>query len=259
LASVDVSELEAAVDNGENDPSGLLDELGALRRRTRTARHGYWFPLVLFGVLGCAAAPFYVQDDASTGSDALPVLGGTAEQNGLGYYWLVALLGGLLLTLLWYRWNARRVGLLTPARGYIAVTVTLVAVASGIPQLTRMDLPSWLGWLRYLNLLWVGDMTIRGTFPFLIIAVGLWILAWAERSWALTGIAALYTGAALLSDLYDTENVLFRLGWTPTGREWDYTTLPNVLLPALVLLIAGAAAFAVQRRPRAAQSVPATA
>ena len=78
----------------------------------------------------------------------------------------------------------------------------------------------------------------------------MWVLAWAERSRALTLIAAVYTATALLASLYDIENVLFRLGWNPAGNDWALTSLPNVLLPALVLLAAGAGAFAVQRRHR---------
>ena len=38
----------------------LLAEMKALRHRARTARHAYWFPLVLFGLLTCASVPFYV-------------------------------------------------------------------------------------------------------------------------------------------------------------------------------------------------------
>lgn len=72
---------------------------------------------------------------------------------------------------------------------------------------------------------------------------------WSSR--ALAVIAAVYTGTALLASLYDIENVLFQLGWNPTGTDWSLTSLPNVLLPALVLLAAGAGAFAVQRRHRA--------
>ena len=37
----------------------LLGEMKALRRQARAARHAYWFPLVLFGVLTCASVPFY--------------------------------------------------------------------------------------------------------------------------------------------------------------------------------------------------------
>ena len=42
------------------DEAALLAEMKALRRRARTARHAYWFPLVLFGLLTCASVPFYV-------------------------------------------------------------------------------------------------------------------------------------------------------------------------------------------------------
>ena len=94
-------------------------------------------------------------------------------------------------------------------------------------------------------------VSTRGTFPFVIIAVGLWALAWAERSRALAVIAAVYTATALLSSLYDLENVLFGLGWNPSGGDWSLTSLPNVLLPALVLLAAGAGAFAAQHRRQA--------
>ena len=37
----------------------LLGEMKALRRQARAARHAYWFPLVLFGLLTCASVPFY--------------------------------------------------------------------------------------------------------------------------------------------------------------------------------------------------------
>jgi hypothetical protein len=194
----------------------LLGEMRVLRRRARAARHAYWFPLVLFGLLTCASVPFYVQSVGPGGrvtisagpGPRLPVLGGGSPglpvQHYLGYYWLAALLGGLLLTLLWYRRNARRVGLQTPARGYV------------------------------------------------IIAAGLWALAWAERSRALAVIAVVYTGAALLASLYNIENLLFRLGRNPAPSDWDLTSLPNVPLPAFVLLVTGAGAFAVQQRHRAA-------
>jgi hypothetical protein len=242
------------------DEASLLAEMKALRRRARTERHAYWFPLVLFGLLTCASVPFYVlpaEPDASTGAAAggpsLPVLGGYTGfpvRGYLGYYWLAALIGGLVLTLLWYRRNARRVGLATPARGYLVTTAVLTVLALVIPLLSQVRSPHWLSWLQHLGVLWPGDLVVRGTFPFVIIAAGLWVLAWAERSRALTLIAAVYTATALLASLYDIENVLFRLGWNPAGNDWRLTSLPNVLLPALVLLAAGAGAFAVQRRHR---------
>jgi hypothetical protein len=247
----------------ESDPAsdqvGLLAELTALRRRARTERHAYWFPLVLFGLLTCASVPFYVLPSApSDGTEAvsgpsMPVLGGDGGltvQRFLGYYWLAALLGGLLLTLLWYRRNAGRVGLATPARGYVMTTAILTVLALVIPPLSQVRSPHWLSWLQHLHVLWPGDLVLRGTFPFVIIAAGLWVLAWAERSRVLTVITAIYSATALLASLYNIENVLFRLGWNPSGNDWSLTSLPNVLLPALVLLVAGAGAFAGQRHHR---------
>ena len=240
-------------DDAGPEPGGqgdLLGDLRVLRRRARNARHAYWFPLVLFGLLTCLSAPFYTQPGRPGGpvigpaepGPPLPVLGGfsaPAVQRYLGYYWLAALLGGLLLTLLWYRRNARRVGLQTPARGYVITVAALTVLAVVVPLLPpHLQVPS--------------DLVVRGTFPFVIIAAGLWALAWAERSRALAAIAAVYTGAALLASLYNVENLLFRLGWRPARADLNLTSLPNVLLPALVLLAAGAGAFAVQQRHRAA-------
>jgi hypothetical protein len=252
---------EAGDEKGERlrGEADLLGEMKALRRCVRAARHAYWFPLVLFGLLTLASAPFYILPGhqaggvvGTQGAPPLPMLGGfpaVTVQRYLGYYWLAALLAGLLLTLLWYRRNARRVGLQTPARGSIITVAILTVLALVIPPLSQVRSPHWLSWLQYLGVLWPGDLVVRGTFPFVIIAVGLWALAWAERSRALAVIAAVYTATALLSSLYDIGNVLFRLGWNPSGRSLTY--LPNVLPPALVLLAAGAGAFAAQQRHRA--------
>jgi len=238
------------------EPAELLGELRLLRHRTRVARHAYWFPLVLFGVLICASAPFYIQPSVHAGSGqvagvtgpSMPLLGGFSGflvSRYLGYYWLTALFAGLLLTLLWYRRHARQVGLATPARGYIITSAAFTVLAFLLPPLSQVR------WLRWLQLLWPGDLVLRGTFPFLIIAAGLWVLARAERSRALAVIALIYTAAALLASLYNVENILFRLGWNPS--QWRLTSLPGVLLPALVLLVAGVSAFAVQRPHRAAR------
>jgi hypothetical protein len=236
----------------------LLGEMKALRRQTRAARHAYWLPLVLFGLLTCASVPFYIQPVFPTGTGsfevgraglALPFFGGYAGflTQSAAYYWMAALLGGLLLTQLWYWWHARRVGLATSARACIIGTAVLTVLAIVIPPLSQVRSPAGLRWLHHLAVLWPGDLVVRGTFPFLIIAVGLLVLAWAERSVALTVIAVVYAGAALLSVLYDVGTILYWFGWnTPPGDQ----SLPNVLLPALVLLVAGTAAFAAQRQHR---------
>ncbi len=240
----------------EADPGPLLADLTQMRRQARTARHAYWFPLLLFGLLTCGAAPLYVMAaslSASGGFAAGPgpfLLGGAPIGTGsfyIGWYWAVALVGGYLLTLLWYRRHAGRAGVWTPARGYLITGVVLTVLALAIPPLTR--------WLHPLGLLWLpfGDVWIRGTLAFLIIAIGLWVLARAERSRALAAIALVYTGAALLSSLYNVENIVFRLGWNPRSAfAWQLTALPNVLLPAAILLVAGCGAFIAQRTRRTA-------
>jgi hypothetical protein len=235
-------------------PGVLLADLAQLRRQTRATRHAYWFPLILFGLLTCGAAPLYVAAAAPpplsgtrTAGYGPVLLGGRPfgmSSFYIGWYWAVALVGGYLLTLLWYRRHAGQAGVWTPARGYLITGVVLTALVLAIPPLTS--------WLHFLRFVWLpfGDVWIRGTVAFLIIATGLWVLAGAERSRVLAVIALIYTGAALLSSLYNTENILFRLGWNP-GRSafsWQLTVLPNILLPAAVLLVAGCGAFVAQRR-----------
>src|ERR1700733_791310 len=113
---------------GEGASAGeVLGELAGLRRRARSDRHAYWFPLVLFGVLSCAATPFYrsafllvggaARSSGVTEVTLSPGLGapltGQAPFGGtffLGYYWLVALGGGDLARALWDRGPARAAG-----------------------------------------------------------------------------------------------------------------------------------------------------
>jgi len=244
-------------DASGGEPADLLSSLNRLRDAARSARHAYAFPLVLFGLLTLAATPFYLQPAVPSTriwviqlggpQPRLPLLGGSSGPLGhdyLGYYWLVALVGGLLLTMYWYRYHARKVGLSTQARGYLITLGVLTGLAVVLPVLARFP---GFGWLA---VLWPGDLTVRGTFPFLIIAAALCVLAWAERSIALGVIAVIYAGTALLASLYDIENLLFRLGWNPSGSQWQLTSLPNVLLPALVLLAAGIGVIVAQRRQR---------
>jgi hypothetical protein len=235
----------------------LLDAIKALRHQVRAARHGYWFPLALFGTLTCASIPFYLRPAplvtvgglAASGAEPNWLLGGYPVLTGggaLAIYWMAALLGGLLLTQLWYWWHARRVGVATRSRAYFVTMAALTVAAIVIPPLSQRQAP---GWLHGLAVLPPGDLVIRGTFPFIIIAASLLALAWAERSLALAITAVLYAGAALLASLYDIVNLVARLGWTLPPAD---QSLPNVLLPALVLVAGAAAAFAVRQHRSAA-------
>ncbi len=233
---------------GAADPAELLGEMRAIRRRARLARHAYWFPLVLFGLLTCASVPFYLPP---TRSGTYPVrppgpqflqsgyLGGfgLTSYRGTAYYWLGAMLLGIAATVLWYRWRGGRIGLRTPARGFLITGLIIVALALLIPLVSRGGVP-----------LMPGDLVVRGTFPFVLIGLGLCVLAWAERSAGLAVIAAVYLALALVASLYDIENVFYN--WFGRSLGATVSVLPNVLLPALVLLLTGAGAWVVQRRFR---------
>jgi hypothetical protein len=234
-------------------PELLLREAREARRRARRARHAYWFPLVLFGLLTCASIPFYIAEfprGYATYGVTGPAryfnsyyLGGIGLVTGryLGYYWLAAMLVGLAATAVWYRFRGDRVGLRTPSRSFVVTGLVLLVLALLIPILAGA------GGAGPLFVLMPGDLLVRGTFPFVLIGVGLWVLAWAERSVALAVIAAFYLALSLVASLYDIENVVYRLGWTLSPQV---SRLPNVVLPALVLLLSGAGAWVVQRRRR---------
>ncbi len=252
----------AAATSRAADPRELLGEVRAIRRRARLARHAYWFPLVLFGLLVCASVPFYFPPSTwelfrlpgsphpvSAGVYGAPpgprflqsaYLGGLGipSSRGIAYYWLGAMLLGIAATVFWYRWRGNRVGLRTPARGYLIAGLIIIALALLIP----------LAGGGAGMLLMPGDLLIRGTFPLVLIGLGLCFLAWSERSVGLAVIAAVYLGLALLASLYDIQNVFY--DWFGLSLSPAASSLPNVLLPALVLLLSGAGAWVVQRRHR---------
>jgi hypothetical protein len=237
-------------------PEQLLRQARDARRRARRARHAYWFPLVLFGLLTCASVPFYVQHISARrggvyaigGSPTGPLrylssdyLGGIGLNGGryLAYFWLAAILAGLAATAVWYRLRGDRVGLRTPSRGFVITGLVLLVLALLVPILAGRE---GVGPLFFLM---PGDLLVRGTFPLVLIGIGLWVLAWAERSVGLIVIAAIYLALSLVASLYDIENVFYRLGWNLSPQA---SGLPNVVLPALVLLLSGAGAWVVQRR-----------
>jgi len=177
------------------------------------------------------------------------LLGGAqAGRDGLflAWYWALALVAGYLLTWAWYR--------RPPAPGWPqnpGPRLRRHRHRAGRPGLPRPLLLASLS-SPYIPVgLPVEDLWVRGTFAFLVAAAGLWVLAWAERSRALAVIALAYTGAALLAGLYNVENLLYPLGWNPGYgiASARLAMLPNVLLPALVLLVAGAGAFFLRPRP----------
>ena len=203
---------------------------------------------MLFGVLGCAAAPLYLAAAASTpagsgsyqttGTGPLLLSGMPMGTKGfyIGWYWTVALVAGYLLTVWWYWRAARRPGTHSVPR-LPDHRRRADRAGRGSSPLSKAVPGLFLVWAP------IGDVWIRGTLAFLIIAVGLWVLARAEHSPGLAVITLAYTATAVLASLYNVENILFRLGWNPAASPfgWNWTVLPGILLPALVLLASGSA------------------
>ncbi|WP_439656027.1 hypothetical protein ACSHWB_26730 [Lentzea sp. HUAS TT2] len=135
-----------------SDPGELLDELAGLRKRARDDRHGYWFPLLLMGVLSLLSLPLSQADpnptehlvDGGPGPwisplNHLSLKTEVVHTLPLELYWLAALLVTVLATAWWYRWRARRVGVETPTGAYVQVALLgLVAVLFGIPLSTSV-------------------------------------------------------------------------------------------------------------------------
>lgn len=249
-------------------PAGeLLSELTALRHRVRAARHAYWFPLALFGLIGCGAVPFYLAGGPPagisyvghgmwSGNPVMPVFNsagflasdtaGPGSVGGvlLGFYWVLALIGGFLVMMAWYRRHARRAGVTSPARGAAITGIVLTLLALVLPPIAQSAR------LTALLTAFPWFLVAHGTYPFLIIAVSVCVLAWAERSPALTVIALIYLAVTVVACSYDVENLLGRLGLYSSG-VW-YSVLPNLALPVLVLLLSGLAACVVGRQRAAA-------
>ncbi|MCG5434723.1 hypothetical protein [Micromonospora foliorum] len=240
-----MSDRSSTAPNSGHTPGELLASVTALQRRTRAARNAYWLPLLLFGLLMALAAPLYVESvdplAMRVGQDnpALTGLGGDFLERSaaLGWYWLVALIGGYLLSLGWYRWHGVRVGVQTPARPYVVAGIVGTMVGLVLPIVLRYLLlntatviSNGTSWVTT-PLLGISD---RGMFPHLVIAVGLLVLARLERSRGLTVVAAVYAAAVVLVNIY------FQTANFQPGDLNRHSFLVAALLPAPILLVGGA-------------------
>ncbi|MET7667544.1 hypothetical protein [Micromonospora luteifusca] len=250
-----MSEQPSTATSSEHTPGELLASVAALRRRTRVARNAYWLPLLLFGLLTAAAAPLYVESvespalRATPDNPALTGLGGDFLERSaaLGWYWLVALIGGYLLSLWWYRWHGTRVGVQTPTRAYVIAGIAGTLIGIVLPIALRFLLlntatviSNGTSWATT-PLLGISN---RGMLPHLVIAVGLLVLARLERSRGLAAVAVCYTAALVFVNIY------FQTTNFEPGDLSRFSFLLAALLPAPILLVGGTIALvATNRKP----------
>ena len=227
------------------EPAQLLAAAARAAKHTREARRGFWFPLVLFGIIVIGAAPWY-GSRATTGCfDAVqvapqvevchahaPLFGFFPGVNSAGatLYWLIAVVLGYAVTVAFYQWRRFRTGVAGRVLPYALAGAVLLALSvlatPTVAQRWRLDPLAHLP----------GDLVLRGMTPLLVIALGLFVLAWLERSLPLTAFAVLFLIVALVSNLYDVENQTTSLGWT---SPQDWTMVPNLWLSGFTLLLGG--------------------
>ena len=242
-------EHKAAGNGDEEDvaPAQVLQDMHALRERASLAGHAYWLPLLLFGTLICGSLPFYErlgQPPRAAGRPApgpcraivnrpCHVAAGAGHLTvvtALGYYWQIAILAGIVLTVLWYRWRGNRVGLRTPTRVFLIAGLILGELVLLVPLLAGQS--SSLTRLMH-------DTHQAGAL--VIIAALLWVLAWAERSPALATVVAAYLAVALVVTQFNNGGIA---GGTTGAADLSLTALRLLgLLPALILLAAGLATW----------------
>jgi hypothetical protein len=201
----------------------LLAGARTLRRRARTDRHAYWLPLLFFGLATAAAAPLYVITIEVPDDGGALSLYAVRTDPRIGSYWTVALLAGALLSVWWYRRRGNRVGIegrVGPALVAAAVFLIGYAVLGMLPSAADFLWPLW----------------VRDFAALLVVAVGLLALAWEERSPGLGIVAAVFTATAVVANTYDLSNLVYQIGWDVPFRVHQ---LPNLLVPAAVLLAGG--------------------
>jgi hypothetical protein len=249
----------------------LLQELDRLRRFTRAVRHGFWMPLVLLGLLMIGATPLYFSPSnqplpggrsivfkarvgaprpgylpichvvhgvvslpctpATSGAPYFPSGITTTSPRAIAIYWLIALPLAYVIVAVWAYRRALRRGVATSMVAYAVAGGALVAllVLAGILNGT---------WDSAGQLTSIGS---RGLAPLFVVALGLLVLAYRERSRAMWAFSAVFLGYVIVINLYDIDNLTARLGLT-VGPE------VGVFLGGVFTLLAGVV-FAVRQQP----------
>jgi hypothetical protein len=204
-----------------------LARVREVRVAVRQARPGYWFPLLVFGLIVLVSTPLYVQNPIPGSHDrSMPAFFPTGflsdSPTRAAVFWVVALPVGFLLVTLYYGMRARRHGVEVSLNAFLLV---------GLAVFGLLVLASLAGATFFL-----GDLAIRGLLPLFVIAFALLVLAFAQRSIGQVGFALAFVALCLVANLYDMENVVNRMlgsGYGPSA---------NVVITSVALLL-GAIGF----------------
>lgn len=229
-----------------------------LRRRTRVARDGSWFALIVFGLVILLATLFYRNPSLTASSPGCHPSGSGFYcdttmtprgifGSGLGSlfpsvenvsswattYWVVSIFVGICLVVAFYWFRSRSLGVTGRIWPFASIATVALALAVASRGSITIHLPA--------------DFWLRGTQALFVIALGLVVLAAIEHRWSFSIFVAGFIGLALLSALYNVSNLFQRLdiGGTWNGKDQG---LPNLILPGIYLVLGGVAFWAIGRR-----------
>jgi hypothetical protein len=156
--------------------------------------------------------------------------------NWLTLFWVTSLLLGYVATIWFYRHRASTVGLKIRIWPAVVVGLGLLVLALLMQTHWRSIEPPFLA---------SGDFWMRGTATLVILSIGIVTLAVLERSFVYIIYSQGFVALTLLASLYNVSNLV---QWEGLGRFITGSTqaIPNVILPALYLLIGGFFFWAIQ-------------
>ncbi len=234
----------------------MLRGQGRLRERSRVAREGSWFALLLSGLVVLIAVMFYDRSLLAPASPGCQSFGsgfscssGVASRgpfgSGLGApafasgnaspwvttYWVASIFLASCAVVTFYWFHSRTVSQRAMIWPFVTLAIEAVVLVTVGRGFVFNELP--------------GDMLVRGMQALLLVALGLVVIAIISRSWTLSIFVAGFVGLALLSCLYNVSNLFQRIGVGASNASGE--NVPNLILPAVYLFV-GAGVFSVLHR-----------
>ncbi len=234
---------------GHQEATHSLGHARTLRRRVRVESLPTWLPLLLFGFVVCGAVPLYVAAVPATSpgemsftEGGLTFLGGVQPAWYVSLYWLVSIPAGYAVAALLFRRHGNTIGVGDRSVPFTAVGLALFVGLLLVYSPFGLDGPwSWTP----------GNLLVRGLLPLLAISLALGSLAVIARSFVLGLFATGFVGLTLIANLYNMENLAFRLGWTPSSDlQWRFSAYVGLAACGVALLAAGGVSFFRSRLAR---------